>query len=553
MTRFLNNHVSVWTSVFIVLLLSNVAVMRLSGQIFYGTSPARSSIRQIPLRASPLTIPTKYTSFYRSVSDSVRLPEGFRMNVFHAGMKKPRFFAWNPRGILHVVDMTTENVVALPDRNNDGIADTSYIAASGVKQTHSLIFVNDTMLVAEPSRILRFLDRDNDGVYESRSIFLDSIPDGGPFNHYTRTLVYDSTQKAYFLSVGTPCDACRVPNPERSAILRFNADGSGRRVFASGLRNAIGLAVEPATGLLWTTNADRNGQGEEKPEEIISTVPDGSFHGWPLAFSISQGQEASGGAVQTVWSNFQANDEYRAMLPLTRADSVRVAGMKRAEALLPAHSTPMGIAFYTGANLPPIYRNAAFIAVHGSYGPSSRKKAVGYSVVMMRRDAASGGFFLHDFLTGFLTDSAAYKFWGRPCGVGFSPDGDMFVSSDWDIAGIYRISFDKNALSSTTTGIGQENDFPSAMFPQPATSNDAVWLDVVVPQNAVAQCSIFDIRGAEILTFSENLKRGKNALHITEHLKRRGVTLQNGTYFYRMSMLQNGIPIVSRGKFSVMQ
>ena len=473
------------------------------------------------------------------------------MNVFHAGMKKPRFFAWNRRGILHVVDMTTENVVALPDRDNDGVADTSYIAAQGVKLAHSLIFVKDTLLVAEPTRVLRFLDRDNDGVYESRSVFLDSIPDGGVFNHYTRTLVYDSTQKAYFLSVGAPCDACRADNPERAAILRFNADGSGRRIFAQGLRNAIGLAIEPATGLLWATNADRNGLGATKPEEIITTVPDGSFHGWPLAYSTTQSPDASGGTIQTAWSNFQANADYRAMLPIATADSMQVAGMKRAEALLPSRSTPMGIVFCSTPNLPPLYRNAAFIAVHGSYNADSRPTAAGYNVVMMRRDAASGGFILNDFLTGFLTDAAQYKYWGRPCGIGFSPQGDLYVSSDWDIAGMYRISFDTKAFSQANTA--PNGDFSSTMFPQPATSNDAVWLDFTASAGGSATCTIFDVRGAELARLNASAEAGSNTLNLSEHLQRQGIVLQNGIYFYRLALTQNAAVTVSRGKFCVVR
>jgi glucose/arabinose dehydrogenase len=151
-----------------------------------------ATAQTIPLRQTKLVIPAQYSALYRAAvaSDSVRLPEGFRMNVFHAGMMKPRFFAWNPRGILHIVDMSAEAVFALPDRDGDGIADTIYVAASPMKEAHNVVFALGAMFVAEPTRVLRFFDRDGDGVYETRSVFIDNIPNGGVFNHYTRTLVF---------------------------------------------------------------------------------------------------------------------------------------------------------------------------------------------------------------------------------------------------------------------------------------------------------------------------------------------------------------------------
>jgi glucose/arabinose dehydrogenase len=360
------------------------------------------SVRPLPLQPTKLNIPSKYAQFYRTAPDSVRLPSGFRMNVFHAGMQKARFFGWNRRGVLHITDMSTQQILALPDTNNDGIADTSYIAAAPFTNAHSMIFVGDTMYVAEPTQVLRLLDRDSNGTYETRTVFLDNIPNGGVFNHYTRTIVFDSVQRAFYLSVGAPCDACRADNPERAAILRFNADGSGRRIIATGLRNAIGLAIEPATGKLWATNADRNALGEEKPEEVITSVPEGSFHGWPIAYSnleggaIGNNSQAQAGIIRAAWTNFQANAEYRTMLPLTNADSNRVRTIKLAEALLPAHSTPMGIQFCTSPAFPRSFRNGAFVALHGSYDTSSRKLAVGHNILSLQaRTMRSGLIFRH--------------------------------------------------------------------------------------------------------------------------------------------------------------
>ncbi len=470
------------------------------------------------------------------------------MNVFHAGMLKARFFAWNRRGVLHITDMVTEQIIALPDANNDGVADTSYIAASSFSDAHSMIFVQDTMYVAEPTKVWRLLDRDGDGIYETRSVFIDSIPNGGVFNHYTRTILFDSVQKAFFLSVGAPCDACRADNPERSAILRFNADGTGRRIFATGLRNAIGLAIEPSTGKLWATNADRNGLGEEKPEEMITSVPEGSFHGWPLAYSTLDGivlgnnTQIQTGRIRAAWTNFQANANYRAMLPLTNTDSSRFSRLKLAEALLPAHSTPMGLQFCTTPTFPRNFRNGAFVAVHGSFDTSSRKLAVGYNVVFMARDAVSGAYFTQDFLTGFLTDSARYKRWGRPVGIGFSPQGDLFVSSDDNTGSLYRISYQ------APSGVSQPlaaNDFPSALYPQSARSSDALWVDFLAPKAGELEIVIADVRGVVIASASRVIAAGRGTVSLSEILRdAASMPLSAGLYFYRLT-LRNGAQSIS--------
>lgn len=122
--------------------------------VLWGVLASKASTAQtLPLLPTKLTLPARYAPFYRStanlvVPDSVRLPKGFRASVFHAGMMKPRFFAWSPSGVLHVVDMSAETVFALPDRNGDGIADTSYIAASSVKEAHNVVFYQGAMLLA---------------------------------------------------------------------------------------------------------------------------------------------------------------------------------------------------------------------------------------------------------------------------------------------------------------------------------------------------------------------------------------------------------------------
>src|SRR5207244_13321312 len=139
---------------------------------------------------------------------------------------------------------------AWPENDQDGIADTALVVTPPVDTAHSLAFYNDTLYVAEPSRVRKFIDTDHDGYYETEQPFITGIGASGVYNHFTRTIVIDTIAKYIYLSVGASCNVCREQDSERAAILRFNLDGTGRSVYASGLRNALGLAVNPSDGRL---------------------------------------------------------------------------------------------------------------------------------------------------------------------------------------------------------------------------------------------------------------------------------------------------------------
>ncbi len=509
---------------------------------------------ELVLVPSKLNVAGQFSALYAGI-DSVKLPRGFSMNVFYAGLLKPRFFAWSPSGVLHVVDMVARAVYALPDKNGDGVADTAIVVASPVDSAHSLAFYNNALYVTEARQVKRFTDTNGDGIYETMSVFIDNIHATGVFNHYTRTLLIDTVGKAMYVSVGASCNACREVNAERAAILRFNLDGTGRSVFATGLRNALGLAVEPTTGRLWAANADRNGLGETVPEEVLTTVPQGSFHGFPFAYSASP-TNGFGSEITSQWDDFAAATaapEYQTMMPLTRADSDRVASMKTAEVLLPAHSTPMGIQFYTGRLFPAFYRNAAFVAVHGSYDQSSRKKAVGYNVMLMKKDVFSGKYHANDFLTGFLTDSAAYKHWSRPCGIGVSPNDELFVSSDAAIGALYRITYTPPVELSVPL---QNDSFLSSVLPNPvASSLEDVTIEYAAPEAGVITCLLYDARGGLLAQHEERtLPTGRGRLQLLQRMSTSVPQYASGAYFYRLMLTaSSGAVRVSSGRVVIVR
>jgi glucose/arabinose dehydrogenase len=406
-----------------------------------------------------LIVPEKFKSFYQS-EHTLTYSSDFRASVYYidSNLKRPRFMAVNKNNILHVADMDADRIFAIPDKNNDGVGDTLFIASPHVDTAHSLAFYGDTMYVAEPSRVRKFVDTDGDGYYETEQSFITGIGSEGPYNHFTRTIIIDSVKKKIYLSVGASCNACRESDIERGTIMEFNFDGSGRRVFASGLRNALGLVVDEEFGTLWAANADRDGQGDYAPPEIVTPISDNGFYGWPFAYGAG------------TWVDFTATPEYQALLPVTSKDSLLVATMTTPSITFEAHSTPMGLIFYHD---PRIYIQAPpktlLIARHGS-SKGGRPIGIGYDVLRYQWNPLISKWEGDTFLKGFLTDSLNYTYWGRPCGIVQDSASNIYLSSDKGITAIYRM-----ALADNNKTPGEKPTSSSlSLYPNPTTGSFSV-------------------------------------------------------------------------------
>jgi glucose/arabinose dehydrogenase len=194
----------------------------------------------------------------------------------------------------------------------------------------------------------------------------------------------------------------------------MNPDGSGERIFAAGLRNPIGMALEPSTGALWTCVNERDGLGDDLVPDYATDVRDGAFYGWPYAY-LGPHEEP------------RRKGERPDLVRKTIAPAV----------LIQAHSAPIGIVFYTGTMFPPQYRGAAFLGLHGSWNRSAR---TGYKVISipMKNGRPSGGY--DDFVTGWAPDEQSRRVWGRPACLLMLPDGSLLVTDDGN-GKIYRVSY----------------------------------------------------------------------------------------------------------------
>ena len=380
------------------------------------------------LQPTPLIVPE---AFRGAVPQDLvlNLPPGFSARVFaHEGLRKPRFMAFDPNGVLHVANMGADQIVALPDRNRDGVADERIVALRGLREAHSLLFYKGALYVAEEHQVIRVHDTDGDLIYEQEEVVLPDVPWEGW--HDTRTLVVDRRNDKMYLSVGSPCDLCRmdegfqvvantnnpVPHhPERGTILQFNPDGSDRRIFATGIRHVIGMDFHPQTNALWANHNGHDLEGRTRPPEWIDIVGDQDFMGYPLVHS------------HQVWSDFTIAG-YEKVLPITREDSLLAATQKRPVALVPAHYAPMGLHFYTGDQFPTRYRNAAFVAFRA--GKAKLSSHPGYLVATLFSQPNGSDARMGSFITGFQAGKTQGDVWGFPVGLASDADGSLYVTSD---------------------------------------------------------------------------------------------------------------------------
>ncbi len=464
----------------------------------------------------------------------LNLPPGFSVKVFAVtGLRGPRMMAFNKDGVLHVANMKagiadefqphandfTSQIVALPDRDNDGVADTVIIAADSLRWANSLVFYKGDMYVADTHQIVKFTDADGDLVYEKREVFADNIPSANT-PHITRTIVVDEAKELFYLSVGSHCDVCRETDPERAAVLQFNADGTGRRVFAIGLRNAVGLDIHPITGELWATNNGHTEAVDSLPPEWIGIVRDGGFYGWPLAYGYQ------------VYINFAIRGHPQ-VLPITHEDSLLVQTMERPVALVDAHSAPMDIYFYPSGNFPSQYIDAAFVAYRAGFlGPDP-----GHKIVALFVDPDGSNATVGDFMTGFWPNPPDQSnIWAKPVGLASDSVGNLYVSSDWINNLILRVEYKgvqtdvkEEGSSYLPLSATLEQNYPNPF--NPITTIRYTIQNTGTSAIMFTQLKVYDVLGREIATLVNEEKQAGNY-----EVKFDGSDLPSGIYYYRLSV-----------------
>ena len=401
------------------------------------------------------------------------VPPGLTVRVY-AELQAPRMMVYAPNGDLFVSSPAANNITVLRDANNDGVFESRSVyaqaeipqrggggGAGGARRggpppapapttgvnpeingpilgaaapacvapppfntpgpgtlaaPFGMAFNDGYLYVGNTGSLVRYRYTNGDLQAQGAPEKLLDLPVGG---HSTRNIVFNRAGTKMYLAVGSASNNNAGEDCRRAAVLEFNPDGSGYRVYASGIRNPVGLTLQPGTDTLWVAVNERDNLGDDLVPDYATSLRDGGFYGWPYSY---------------IGQNY--DPRYVGAFP----DLVRRAIVP--DVLVPSHSAALGAAFYTGTAFPQRYRNGGFVALHGSW---NRSVAAGYKVAFFPMNGGRPGP-LEDFMTGFVTsdgsDGAQIARWGRPVGVTVAPDGGLLVSDDGSNR-IWKISADR--------------------------------------------------------------------------------------------------------------
>ena len=339
--------------------------------------------------------------------ESIRLPDGFRIGLY-ARVPNARSMALSPNRVLYVGTRDGGEVYAVTDADGDGIGERVVTIAEGLNVPNGVAWREGSLYVAETGRVLRF-----DGIDEA----LDAPPEPAVVTddypterHHGWKFIRFGPDGWLYVPVGAPCNICD-PEPPYASITRIRPDGTGREIYARGVRNSVGFDWHPVTGELWFTDNGRDRLGDDAPPDELNRAPEPGLHfGYP---------HCHGGDI--------SDPEF--------GDARPCSGFTPPAQKLGPHVAGLGLRFYTGDMFPAEYRNQIFIAEHGSW---NRSRKIGYRVSLVRLDGSGNAVAYEPFAEGWLQGEEE---WGRPVDVLVMPDGALLVSDD-EAGAIYRITYE---------------------------------------------------------------------------------------------------------------
>ncbi|RRB02852.1 PQQ-dependent sugar dehydrogenase [Larkinella rosea] len=369
-----------------------------------------------------------------------KAPDGFVVTEFARDLDNPRRTYVLPNGDVLVVESQTERkgvvkkvvaavsgqaksgasgksanrITLLRDANKDGKPEVRETFLEGLNQPFGVLVIGNTLYVANTDALLKFPYQTGQTRITAKGTSILALPAGGYNNHWTRNLLANADGSKIYISVGSGSNVGEngMENEvNRANILEINPDGTGERVFASGLRNPVGMDWAPGTQTLWTAVNERDELGDELVPDYITSVKEGGFYGWPYSYYGQHEDPRRKGERPDLVK--------KAMVPAVPVGS---------------HTASLGLAFYDKTAFPEKYRNGAFVGQHGSWNRSS---FAGYKVVFVPFQNGKPSGKPEDFLTGFIASDT--DVFGRPVGLSVLPDGSLLVADD---AGnrIWRVS-----------------------------------------------------------------------------------------------------------------
>jgi len=367
-----------------------------------------------------LTLPPPYATESKTNNSKVigwpegktpKAPEGFTVTKFADGFENPRWTYIAPNQDIFVVESGTRTsknqITVLRDKDKDGKFETREVFISGLNKPFGMLVLKDFFYIANTDGLYRYPYKNNPLKLETKGEKILELPAGGYNNHWTRNLLASQDGSKIYVSVGSGSNNAEHgvdKEVRRAGILEINPDGTGEKIYASGLRNPVGMDWNPVNKELWTAVNERDDLGDDLVPDYITSVKKDGFYGWPYS--------------------------YFGNIPDPRMKGERKDLVEKAivpDVPVGAHTASLGLAFYTKDAFPSKYKNGAFVGQHGSW---NRSKISGYKVLFVPfKDGKPSGK-PEDFLTGFISDENKAEVYGRPVAVTVTNDGSLLVNDD---------------------------------------------------------------------------------------------------------------------------
>jgi glucose/arabinose dehydrogenase len=342
----------------------------------------------------------------------LELPPGFRIDPYaEGGFKEPRWLAVAPNGDVFVSDSEAGEVIVLRGVDALGRAKQRSTFATGLRRPFGMAFAPGFLYVGDTDAVVRIAYRTGEMRASAPAVAVAPLPSDG---HWTRNLLFSRDMSKLYVAVGSSSNDDVESDAERGTILEMNPDGSGRRIYAGGTRNAIGMRLRPGTDELWAVVQERDGMGDDLVPDFLLLVSEGGFYGWPYSYLGSHEDPRHRGE---------------------RPDLVAKA--RTPDLLVQAHLALMDLVFVEGPMFPGAWLGDVIVSEHGSW---NRSRRVGYGLARIRMLGGRPAGAYDDFVAGWMIRPESKEVWGRPAGLALAHDGALLIADDGG-AMIWRITY----------------------------------------------------------------------------------------------------------------
>lgn len=416
-------------------------ILAITGLLSCGYAYAQKGDKKLPEPYATKSVQNFSKSLGWKDGNMPKAPAGFTVSKYADGFQNPRWMYVLPNGDVlvaesnsnmsfvkqvgaeiigaaasHDTKKSADRITLLRDSDKDGIPETRTYILENLNQPFGMVLIGDWLYVANTDAVVKFPYKKGDTKITAAPVKIADLNPGK--RHWTKSLVTNAEQNKLYVGVGSASNVGEEgleAELMRACILEMNLDGSKLRVYASGLRNPVGMDWAPGTKTLWTAVNERDELGDDLVPDYLTSVKDGGFYGWPYSY----------------WGQHIDPRVKDPKLDLVKKSIVP-------EVDLGSHTASLGLEFYEGKSFPAKYHGGAFIAQHGSW---NRSTLSGYKVLFVPFKNGKPGK-PEDFLTGFVADLEKDEVYGRPTGVTFLPDGSMLLTDDVENT-IWKVSASK--------------------------------------------------------------------------------------------------------------